>query len=354
MAERITKRGVIKTIKIDKLLDNPFRNLKAYPLQEGRLAKLRGSMKGLGDFGILACRKEKEHYELAFGHHRRKILTDLGETEMAVKIFDYTDVEMYLAMVNENREFSDIFTRLNDVEQGRKIITDIRTSCKNLKEWRKKSSNLNLSYLKSDEIDTEQKFKQWKGKTVGATYILALLNKDKQTWTQSDVELALKIIDNDIDYKVDKEAVLLFPNQYQMSQFITVIEKIMNGKSGILDTENDVYELDYHKHKEIAEKTIEILEKNNKGGRDISEIVMTIVEDLAAEETDKQKAIKLVKHIAKTCDELMNDWRKLLFIREKPDVVKFKYLYKAAKKTKELRVFLEGNIKYEKQPKSKS
>ena len=114
-------------LKIKDIEPNPYRNLKKFPIDEGRVEELKASIKRTKFWGGLVCREhptKKGKYQLAFGHHRLQAITNLGAKEISIKVLQYTDAQMLQAMADENRNTSgnQIDMILNVVEQVKKYL----------------------------------------------------------------------------------------------------------------------------------------------------------------------------------------------------------------------------------------
>lgn len=92
-------------ISITKILPNPFRNLKLYPLDNQQIAKLKTSIDRHGFLGGVRVRKSKERdgfYELAYGHTRIEAMRQAGRKEIDLDVVAMDDDEMIRLMVSEN------------------------------------------------------------------------------------------------------------------------------------------------------------------------------------------------------------------------------------------------------------
>lgn len=92
-------------LKLKDILPNPFRDLKANPLIEEKIAELVGSINLTGFWDNVVVRKNADgKYELAYGHHRlaAAIRAGLIEADFIVKKLD--DATMIQIMDNENRD----------------------------------------------------------------------------------------------------------------------------------------------------------------------------------------------------------------------------------------------------------
>jgi hypothetical protein len=92
-------------LKLKEILNNPFRDLKANPLIEERIAELMASINLTGFWSNVMVRKNAQgKYELAYGHHRLESAKRSGITEADFIIKTLTDAQMIQVMDSENRE----------------------------------------------------------------------------------------------------------------------------------------------------------------------------------------------------------------------------------------------------------
>jgi len=253
-------------IAIKDLEPNPFKDLKKYPIDKERVAKLKGSIKGLKFWKGIVCRPhpiKKDKYQLAFGHHRIEALKELRYTTISMTVLNYDDADMLLAMAEENRDVKqDIGTMLNLVEQTKKFLDE------ELAKYDWATSHKFMRCL----FKNQTAYTETKTKGVGQTTILKFLNKNKTKWTSNEIDIALDILKSEAEKEIDREAVILFKIPYQVKEF----------KEAVTNKKNPVPE---KKQKEVAKKVIKEQDKRKKekkkgipsGGRGIKQIVKSIV-----------------------------------------------------------------------------
>lgn len=97
-----------KTVSIDSIAPNPYRNFDIYPLDKQQVADLVASYEKNDDFGVIPVRRalyEYEDgytYEQAAGHHRLEAMRQLGYKNVKVEVHDYDDDQIVSVMVDEN------------------------------------------------------------------------------------------------------------------------------------------------------------------------------------------------------------------------------------------------------------
>lgn len=94
-------------IAVKNLLPNPFRHLERYPIDRDKVEALKLSIKDTTFWDNLMGRASSVaigKYELAYGHHRKIALEELGVKEIDIPIRDLSDEVMLKVMAHENRE----------------------------------------------------------------------------------------------------------------------------------------------------------------------------------------------------------------------------------------------------------
>lgn len=98
----------IKSIAIDLIAPNPYRNFSIYPIEKAQVNALADSLAEAGDFGVIPVRKAwyehdgGETYEQACGHHRLEAMRQLGFKTATILEQNYDDDAMVMVMALEN------------------------------------------------------------------------------------------------------------------------------------------------------------------------------------------------------------------------------------------------------------
>jgi flagellar biosynthesis GTPase FlhF len=92
----------MKTIDINLIDPNPYRDFELYPIEEAQIELLTSSYSGSGDFGTIEVRPFGGRYQQAFGHHRLVAMKRLGFKTADVKVRQLDEDEMVRDMVAEN------------------------------------------------------------------------------------------------------------------------------------------------------------------------------------------------------------------------------------------------------------
>jgi len=111
----------IETIGLEKLIDHPG---NANVMDERLLLKLKGQIRDTGRYEPLVVRvhpKRSGCYELINGHHRKKVLAQLGfETAFCV-VWDLSDAEALLLLLTLNR-----LSGRDDLSQRAKLLAQLQ------------------------------------------------------------------------------------------------------------------------------------------------------------------------------------------------------------------------------------
>ena len=92
-------------IAVERLRPNPWRDLRRYPLDEGRIKLLQSSIADTGFWDnvlVRASPTEVGMYELAYGHTRVEAARRNGVAEIAAPVRMLSDEEMLSIMIHEN------------------------------------------------------------------------------------------------------------------------------------------------------------------------------------------------------------------------------------------------------------
>jgi len=117
----------LKIVPVAKLLPNPFRNIKDYPIDEEKVALLEESYRETGVWpNILARPAKGGKYEIAYGHHRMAAMKKSKFKEVAIVVTDMDDETMFKTMVRENDEVYGVsaYGDLEMVEEALKGFLD--------------------------------------------------------------------------------------------------------------------------------------------------------------------------------------------------------------------------------------
>lgn len=92
-------------VKIDDIVDSPYRNKERNPLNPIRIQELVESISNTNFWdGVRGRRLPEGKVQIAFGHTRVEAALQTGLTEVPISIEEMTDADMLMAMSRENRD----------------------------------------------------------------------------------------------------------------------------------------------------------------------------------------------------------------------------------------------------------
>lgn len=230
-------------IKVSDLEANPYRNIKKYPLDAGKIRDLKTSIQENGFWGGLLVRKHKGAYQLAFGHHRLQAIMELGIKEVPECIvYDLSEDDMLHRMFAENHETWGMRPAcvLENVEGAKKRLTVILESL----TWNR------LGQTSRPLWTDETAFLDAKHKGAGRGTILKYLGN---LYTERQVKDALAIL-GEPEGSISVKAAKQLPTLSHVKHFDVAIKK---------------YEIPKQKHEAIAKQVV----REGVGRRGVEDIV---------------------------------------------------------------------------------
>jgi len=107
-------------VKLKLIKPNPYRDMKHYPIDEGKVDLLRESIRKTGFWDNIVARETEGKYEIAYGHHRllalQKEFNPDKEIDLIIKGID--DADMIRIMADENDEYYGTSPFQNDNTKG--------------------------------------------------------------------------------------------------------------------------------------------------------------------------------------------------------------------------------------------
>jgi len=133
----------IESIELGKLLDHP---LNANVMSVEQLLKLRRQIGGSGRYEPLVVRRHPSKagfYELLNGHHRRRVLAQLGHERASCVVWEVSDEEALMLLATLNRlcgqddphlrgRLLEELGRTKDMEQLRKVLPETEEKLRKL------------------------------------------------------------------------------------------------------------------------------------------------------------------------------------------------------------------------------
>jgi hypothetical protein len=104
----VQKETVQKEVPIESIKSSPFRRLKEFPLNEGKIEKMRSSIRRTGLWPNIQARKVGDDYELAAGHHRVEAARREKMKVVGLNVGNYDDATMLAMMAADNDEAWDM------------------------------------------------------------------------------------------------------------------------------------------------------------------------------------------------------------------------------------------------------
>ena len=124
-----------KVIPVDHILNNPFRNVKKYPLEEEKVKRLMDKMTktkaGFHDNLLVRPHPtKKDRFELGYGHHRIEAVRRLKIKEIEPSVCNLNDSEMLLTMFDENSETTNNLSfQVFSIETAKKYLDGLLANC---------------------------------------------------------------------------------------------------------------------------------------------------------------------------------------------------------------------------------
>lgn len=191
-------------VKIKDLKPNPFRDIKNYPINPEKIESLKKSISQTGFWDNILARKNNGKVEIAYGHHRLKVLQELfkPDDKVDIPVKDLDDATMIRIMANENDE---------SWETNPKIIDEtVRVT---------KGFLLSLGKIKTDKISRNYKMSPL------AYQISDFLGGN---WTEKRVYYSLERLNLIENGMLDKKAVEKLPFDTAARRFARIVKKVKN------------------------------------------------------------------------------------------------------------------------------
>lgn len=251
-------------IAVNDLEPNPFRQIERYPIDRAKVEALKTSIKETSFWDNILVRKRNGKYQIAYGHHRRIALIELGIKYVDIPVRDIDDATMVRIMAEENLNWSTSPMVINETVLAVKTFLDGELA---ESEWATLNKSIKSLFAESRGFENAKK------QGVGQTTILKFLGKNWRQW------MIQEALDTLRDESIDRGAVESLPTLSQGQAF----------KKAVRD-----YKIPKAKQKEIAEKiankdvaTIKIREVVHQEAAEKDNSIMVRLEGLV-EDIDKQ------------------------------------------------------------------
>lgn len=200
-------------IRLEDIKWNPFRNIKAYPIDRKKVEALKTSINETDFWNNILVRKhptQEGKYQLAYGHHRYIALKELGWEVINIQVHSIDDDRMIKIMANENFE---------DWRSSPLITTETVSAAKTYIDTAlKQAGSFDALHENMKGYTDSEHFNQLMNNGVGEKTILKFLGGH---WKQHMIQGALEIMK---DGNIDRDAVNLIPTMQKAREFHKLIK----------------------------------------------------------------------------------------------------------------------------------
>lgn len=186
-------------IKVADLEPNPFRQMERYPIDRAKVEALKTSIKETSFWDNILVRRRNGKYQIAYGHHRRIALKELGIKQVNIPVRDIDDATMVRIMAEENLNWNTSPAVINETVLAVKTFLDGELA--KYETWDDFRSDKSIRPI----IKSEPKFRSIKGKGVGRDTILKFLGGNWKPW------MIQEALDTLRDESIDRAAVESLP-----------------------------------------------------------------------------------------------------------------------------------------------
>jgi len=210
-------------VKVKDIVANPFRRMKEYPIDKGKVESLKQSIRDTTFWDNLLARKKGDKYELAYGHHRWMALKELKVKEVDIPVRDLSDEDMLRIMANEN---------MDDWSLGPKVLMEtVRAAYDFLQKIVDRHDTFE-SFKKDPDaavfgIKNGNAFSTIKANGVGIGTIQGFLGKQ---WSRTAILTGLAVVKSDPE-KVDKKAIASMRSTKKVEAFTKAVRRYNVPKS---------------------------------------------------------------------------------------------------------------------------
>jgi len=191
-------------VQIKDLKPNPYRDMKNYPINEEKVQSLINSINQTGFWDNILGRKNNDHIEIAYGHHRLVALQRILKPEdfVDIPVRDLDDSMMIKIMANENDE---------SWGTSPKVIDEtVRVVKKYLEEHK--------GLIPAGSMGAGHGI-------IGKTIISNFLNGN---WSKTRVYYSLERLGLIKKEELDKEAIESLPTEKSARDFVKAVKQIKN------------------------------------------------------------------------------------------------------------------------------
>ncbi len=259
-------------VLVKNLKPNPYRKIGSYPINREKVDSLKNSIQETSFWDNILARptKDKDKYEIAYGHHRLQAIKELGVNDVDIPVRDLDDATMIKVMANENMENWKLVTSVinETILTAKEYIDGELQKCESLEEF-EGIRNPETVWSNNDY------FIRSKNIGVGKEVIKSFLGDN---WPVKTIQNALSILNSE---EIDRKAVEEFETQTHAKK----------AKDMLKD-----FEVPKEEQKEIVKKTKEKIE--HKGDEETSRTIEENMEEVLIEEDYRRRQEKMKKMIA--------------------------------------------------------
>jgi len=268
-------------ILVKDLVPNPFRKIKQYPIDKIKIESLKVSINETSFWDNLLARKDKDKFEIAYGHHRLIALQELKIKEIDIPVRELSDAMMIKIMADENLEWNSSPAVVCETIAAVKEFLDSKIT----KYYDLKALNRAGEFTGS-LFKNEGNFQEVKEKGVGRATIQKFLGKNWKGWVVREALAMVK------DKTLNYEAIKTIPTIGQAREFKNNIKR---------------YNVSKPKQKKLAER----IKEEGIGMRDIPKVIQDSVKIPKKKEQDlelqriKEKIEKINSKAASLCGTII-------------------------------------------------
>jgi len=260
-------RSDYRTIELQDIEPNPFRDMSRYPISTVKLDALKASFKSdapwkASHWMVREHPTEKGKYQLHFGHHRYQALKDLGCKKWLFAVDNIDDRTMLRRMANENGETfaNDADVAFETIFAVKQFLEDEFHKCSDYKHF------YSSEFLRVDfpTIGSEKSFRVLKGKCkegrsgVGWRTIFAFLGGEGiSQWSEYTIQEVLVLIRQpEKDEEVSQTALKSLPKLSERKQFQQQVKRHKIPKEKQVELAKKVKGQGRRKVKDIVQKSV--------------------------------------------------------------------------------------------------
>ncbi len=199
-------------VQIKDLKPNPFRDMKNYPINEGKVKSLTNSINQTGFWDNILARKNNGKIEIAYGHHRLVVLKKLFKPDdyVDIPVKELDDPTMIRIMANEN--MNEWETNIQIIDETIKVTKNYLLNNPNVLKKILSTYNISLDYHVKYEVP---------GRAISEFL-------GSKLWIVGKITESLRRLKLEKEGNLDKKAVENLPSDHAARSFTRQIENSKN------------------------------------------------------------------------------------------------------------------------------